>query len=200
MRRYIFGGEGWQPIYCLWSHMWRLQNILVRNYYHEYMLHSKLIIPCLIHILFTPSMSSLICTSSWFHSDVLGVVRHINELYEQVASTPSVESTSTPKESFSLCSVRFNLERIVYNQLADQEWEKYKRDISLRYKFRWNNKYVIFYVIVENYVKFHRIHFYNSYLTQNQYNLFTPTIVLVFGFYAFSFINLDTWRSTTWLC
>ena len=35
-----------------------------KNYYHEYMLHSKLIIHCLIYILITTSMSLLMCTSS----------------------------------------------------------------------------------------------------------------------------------------
>ena len=119
-----------------------------KNYYHEYMLHSKLIIHSLIHILFTASMSLLICTSSWFHSDVLGAVKHINELYEQVASILGSESTSTrPQKNLSLCARwdYLTLEELSITNCGqykvllwadffseDQEQKKYKRGISLR--------------------------------------------------------------------
>lgn len=135
----------------------------------------------------------LILSSNWFHSDILGAVKHINDMYEQV--TRSGGESSSPKQPFSLCSLKFNPRRIVYNRLKDgqyrvllwvdffteaQERKKYKRGISLMNTKIWMKyvifkiitKSIIFYTIVENYAKFLRTHFIFYMLNKNRYMLF----------------------------
>ncbi|KAL6659846.1 hypothetical protein ACP70R_002675 [Stipagrostis hirtigluma subsp. patula] len=68
---------------------------------------------------FTPQGSEIFC-------DIFGAVEYINRLYEEVANSPSSASSSASPASrvpFSLCSLKLNSGRILYNKLAEGEYQ-----------------------------------------------------------------------------